>query len=609
MAYTFEQLLAADPSNPSNIAQNGSITIFAPGDPTMTPLTITDPDGSPLPNPFTVNANGFGPAFAHATLDRVAWSGGGFTGFVTSYEGMKEEAVAARAAAESAAATAGAEATAVAEAAIAGATDEATAAKTAAETAASNASASATAAANAAALVNAPADTAIAAAVNGNGATKTALNATYATPSTVTTAINTAAADPTGAIALNFAPRSVMPRITSARRRWPAFNIVAGNSTGETGWSGFAVAGGAYSLNDTTDIALGTHSKSLTTEGTGSYSNVIKKVGLTLDMTGKGLVVWLKATNPTALNLIAVDLGDDAMTNRYRALISGISAKKNILASGEWTPVFIPWTQFSVFGGAPVKTNLTAALFIPVDINSGGVKATIKIGGIGTYTENTAYPNGVCTFSFDDTEGSAYTYAVPKLAGKGYTATVFPIVERIGGTGYLTLAQLKAMQNVYGWEIGAHCMTVAQHIGLDTLSNDAVKSMLNSLRQWQADNGFISDAFAYPIGTHNAQVMTTISQQYAYARTNDGLPGTPYLPHPMAAPAVSLTGTLTLAAAQAMVTAAAANKTAIHFLAHKLIPSGTPGVNEWLSTDFNALVDSVAAANMTVVSAGDLTKL
>ena len=41
MAYTFEQLLAADPSNPSNIAQNGSITIFAPGDPTMAPLTIT----------------------------------------------------------------------------------------------------------------------------------------------------------------------------------------------------------------------------------------------------------------------------------------------------------------------------------------------------------------------------------------------------------------------------------------------------------------------------------------------------------------------------------------------------------------------------------------
>lgn len=141
MAYSFEQLFAADPSNPSNIAQDASITIFAPGDANMAPLTITDPDGSPLPNPITVNANGFASAFAHATLDRVAWAGGGFTGFVTSYEGMKAEAEAARTAAEAAAA----------------------------------------AAANSASLVGAPADPAIAAAINGpTTETRGALDAGYA---------------------------------------------------------------------------------------------------------------------------------------------------------------------------------------------------------------------------------------------------------------------------------------------------------------------------------------------------------------------------------------------------------------------------------------------
>lgn len=102
MAYSYDQIFAADPANPSNIAQNAAITIFAPGDVTMTPLTITDPDGQPLANPIPVNANGFGSAFAHATLDRVAWAGGGFTGFFTSYEGMKGEAVAARVAAQTA---------------------------------------------------------------------------------------------------------------------------------------------------------------------------------------------------------------------------------------------------------------------------------------------------------------------------------------------------------------------------------------------------------------------------------------------------------------------------------------------------------------------------
>ena len=184
MAYTYEQILAVDPANPANVARAASITIFAPGDAAKTPLTITDTNGAALPNPLTSNANGFAPAFIHATLDRVAWEGGGLTGFLTSYEGMKEEAVAARAAAESAASTAGADAAAVADAAIGDATEASEAAAASAATAEANAAASATAAANSAALVGAPADTAIAAAINGNGATKTALNGAYVTPAT-----------------------------------------------------------------------------------------------------------------------------------------------------------------------------------------------------------------------------------------------------------------------------------------------------------------------------------------------------------------------------------------------------------------------------------------
>jgi hypothetical protein len=178
--FTFEQLFAADPANPANIAQNAVVTIFEPGDPTQTPLAITDPSGTPLPNPIPVNANGFGPAFAHATLDRVAWAGGGFTAFMTSYEGLKNEAVDARTAAQEAAATAGAEAAVVATAAIGDATADAEAAATSAAAAQAAANASATAAANSAALVGAPADAAIAAAISGSGtATKTALNAGF----------------------------------------------------------------------------------------------------------------------------------------------------------------------------------------------------------------------------------------------------------------------------------------------------------------------------------------------------------------------------------------------------------------------------------------------
>ncbi|WXW93162.1 esterase [Arthrobacter phage BrayBeast] len=170
MAYTYEQIFAVDEANPQNIARNSTVTIFAPGDSAKTPLTITTPDGLPLANPVLVNGNGYGSAFMHATLDRVAWEGAGFTGFFTSYDGMKNEAVAARQAAEAAAANAAAEAA----AAIGVATDAAT-------TAASEAEAAATAAASSAALVGAPADTAMAAAAsNSSSQFRGALNATYA---------------------------------------------------------------------------------------------------------------------------------------------------------------------------------------------------------------------------------------------------------------------------------------------------------------------------------------------------------------------------------------------------------------------------------------------
>jgi len=103
MAYTFDPIFAADPNNPEVVAANAAILIYDPADEGKAPIAIEDSTGSPLPNPITVNKNGFGPAFQHATLDRVAWEGGGFSNFFTSYEGMKNVAIAAQTAAEAAA--------------------------------------------------------------------------------------------------------------------------------------------------------------------------------------------------------------------------------------------------------------------------------------------------------------------------------------------------------------------------------------------------------------------------------------------------------------------------------------------------------------------------
>lgn len=99
MPYPFDQIFAADPDNTEMVASNVSVLIFAPGDATKAPLPLTTLNGLPLANPVPVNDKGFGPAFI-AELDQVAWEGGGYTGLLPSYKGMKDEAVAARLAAD-----------------------------------------------------------------------------------------------------------------------------------------------------------------------------------------------------------------------------------------------------------------------------------------------------------------------------------------------------------------------------------------------------------------------------------------------------------------------------------------------------------------------------
>jgi hypothetical protein len=106
MALTFDPIFAYDPNNPNTIAKDAAITIFDPADSSKAPIAITDPTGSPLPNPITVDAFGMGPAFQHPTLERVGWTGAGFTNYLTSYEGMKNVATEAKDAAQEAASAA-----------------------------------------------------------------------------------------------------------------------------------------------------------------------------------------------------------------------------------------------------------------------------------------------------------------------------------------------------------------------------------------------------------------------------------------------------------------------------------------------------------------------
>lgn len=100
--YPFEMQIAVDANSPETVVRAGMVTISDPGDSSNTPTPLLDPAGISMANPITTSAQGFIPAF-QATIPHVKWSDGMYAGYLSSYKGLLNEAIAARQAAETAA--------------------------------------------------------------------------------------------------------------------------------------------------------------------------------------------------------------------------------------------------------------------------------------------------------------------------------------------------------------------------------------------------------------------------------------------------------------------------------------------------------------------------
>lgn len=100
--YPFEVQLAVDANNPNVVSQDNTVTFYDPADTGMlTPLALVDTNGLPLANPVTTSAAGFTPAF-QASIPHIMWTDGQYSGYLSSYKGLLDEAIAARNAAEAA---------------------------------------------------------------------------------------------------------------------------------------------------------------------------------------------------------------------------------------------------------------------------------------------------------------------------------------------------------------------------------------------------------------------------------------------------------------------------------------------------------------------------
>lgn len=101
--YAFDMQLVVDPADENNVVRNGLISIYDGEDPGGNVLlALMSPSGVPLPNPMTSNVYGYLRPFT-TTSPKARWQSGEFEGFFFSYQGLRDESIAAKDAALAAA--------------------------------------------------------------------------------------------------------------------------------------------------------------------------------------------------------------------------------------------------------------------------------------------------------------------------------------------------------------------------------------------------------------------------------------------------------------------------------------------------------------------------
>ena len=155
---------------------------------------------------------------------------------------------------------------------------------------------------------------------------------------------------------------------------------------------------------------------------------------------------------------------------------------------------------------------------------AGTTTVEMTAGPASEAVEVTVDPRGALTVTFDDGWRSAYTEALPVLREASVPANVALITGTVGWEDYLTLPQLREMDDA-GWSVVSHSVT---HRHLPQLSADSLRLELTESQRWIEEHGFRgSDVFVVPYHDWGEREREMVRLTYGAARgaTVDQFPG------------------------------------------------------------------------------------
>ena len=280
------------------------------------------------------------------------------------------------------------------------------------------------------------------------------------------------------------------------------------------GWTAGGSGTASASPNDTSLFTSGSQSFGVTTAGNGVQSFIRRADLPPMDLTGKMIRLVFRVEDVTHLKNMAFYLGDSDFSNYYYWNFHTHSSQwDNYVQSGEWVTVHLQWADVTGAAGAckisgvgvpSVKSGFTDLSFALYDDAKGPVRYHLQAVELVNDTTRT-FPRGAVSITFDDSFQSVHDLARPVMDAHKFAGTIYNIADAAGTSRYLTMNQMKDLQDGSGWEMAGHAYSMDAHNqGYDQLTAKQVDTDLRKLRAWLTSNGFPSDHFAYPHGTFSA---------------------------------------------------------------------------------------------------------
>ena len=169
---------------------------------------------------------------------------------------------------------------------------------------------------------------------------------------------------------------------------------------------------------------------------------------------------------------------------------------------------------------------MTLALALLATVTSA---ATPLRAAAATVPTSAAFSTGAkVSFTFDDGIGTNYSLAAGALAQYGFPGTAYIITKCIGMTttpntcaanpdvAYMTWAQVKALHDTYGWEIGSHTVDHPLTAAVDnpSLTDAQLNAEMADSKAALAAQGFNATDFASPYGDYDNRSLAAIAKYY-----------------------------------------------------------------------------------------------